>query len=97
MLKAQQLGEVKHTLCANCAMLTRGQSLSLEQLVAERFPDTRARAGSRPATQRAGNAVAKLIQERDHLQQRAGQERPCECSSCTSGGRPVHRAPRFSS
>jgi hypothetical protein len=97
MLKAQQLDDGKHTLCANCAMLTRGRPLTLALLMTERFPDARARAGVPPETERASNAVTNLLKEREHLQQRAGQERPCECSSCRSGGRPVHRAPRFSS
>lgn len=92
MLREQTLADGKHTLCANCATLARGRELSLARLKTARFSDAGARA--RAETQSTGNAVTKLIRERESHRQSTGGERACECASCANGGRRAHRAPR---
>jgi hypothetical protein len=94
MLRAHRLADALHSLCANCAALAGRRRLSLEELIAERFTGSdEAREASRPEKTRRGPPnIAALIREREsHLAS------SCQCATCTSGGRPIHRAPRFTS
>jgi len=95
MLRAHRLADALHSLCGNCAALAGRRRLSLEELVEERF----AKSGEEPErpilpgkTRRGPPNIAALIRERET--QLASS---CQCATCTSGGRPIHRQPRFSS
>lgn len=97
MLRSHPLVGGRHVLCANCALLADAQRSTLAELVATRFPGPAPRrsASSQKARPRALD-VPHLIRERERaIADSSGIA--CECASCTSGGRPIHRVPRFSS
>jgi hypothetical protein len=90
MLRRSTLGDGRHTLCANCAALAGRRKPTLAELAAERF------GGGRPGeAQLRGLGAAAFLKEREALH--TDSERRCECATCTSGGRPIHREPRFGS